>query len=719
MWGDAGQSREMLRLRLVYAATRDRRSRIMDERDDREPLFYTRQLVADFDPASVSRAFASVDTEQPFGFEYVPSATFREINFGRLDELESPTAFAGEVMPRKGFSLCRRCGGVQGSDGEVQHTRTCNAGGDGAIADCLYLYRDFRSEAVRMLIPVAGTMDAEQRISSFIAALELGLRRQFAGAVEHLRVMTCKFPAPESGADLTFLMLYDTVPGGTGYLKQMMNDPGHIMGIFRMSRDAMMQCECNTDPMKDGCYRCVYAYRRSYDMASTSRNTALNVLNAILAQAENLKEVPGLRSVKVNPLLESELEARFVEALGRIEVDGKPIRVRQDIVGGKPGFVLTTTGLTYFMEAQVALGESDGVAIPSRPDFVIRPARPSPSQPPIAVFMDGFEFHRNRTDEDSAKRMALVRAGFLVWSLTWHDLETVLGRGHCATDLLGDDDGRMAQLQGTLDTRWETSLIRSRLPEPSLKLLVRYLQKPDPQAWKHAVFTDLLRLFQPADMRSAGLTVQFAEAAKQLPAALREAIAELPAATAFAGRGGWRNTPPDFTQLFLALPLAAVETPEPNELIVALHLNDADQSEHEDYRGEWNGVLRLYNLLQFLPNAWWTTGLGVKRDSYPEFTVPEPAVETPISVEWVEALSLAAPELHPLMRALAEKGISPPEVGFELTNAAGQVIAEAELAWEAKRIALLLPDQDRRPFAAAVWRIFSAEAPDLAAVLVD
>ena len=719
MWGDAGQSREMLRLRLVYAATRDRRSRIMDERDDREPLFYTRQLVADFDPASVSRAFASVDTEQPFGFEYVPSATFREINFGRLDELESPTAFAGEVMPRKGFSLCRRCGGVQGSDGEVQHTRTCNAGGDGAIADCLYLYRDFRSEAVRMLIPVAGTMDAEQRISSFIAALELGLRRQFAGAVEHLRVMTCKFPAPESGADLTFLMLYDTVPGGTGYLKQMMNDPGHIMGIFRMSRDAMMQCECNADPMKDGCYRCVYAYRRSYDMASTSRNTALNVLNAILAQAENLKEVPGLRSVKVNPLLESELEARFVEALGRIEVDGKPVRVRQDIVGGKPGFVLTTTGLTYFMEAQVALGESDGVAIPSRPDFVIRPARPSPSQPPIAVFMDGFEFHRNRTDEDSAKRMALVRAGFLVWSLTWHDLETVLGRGHCATDLLGDDDGRMAQLQGTLDTRWETSLIRSRLPEPSLKLLVRYLQKPDPQAWKHAVFTDLLRLFQPADMRSAGLTVQFAEAAKQLPAALREAIAELPAATAFAGRGGWRNTPPDFTQLFLALPLAAVETPEPNELIVALHLNDADQSEHEDYRGEWNGVLRLYNLLQFLPNAWWTTGLGVKRDSYPEFTVPEPAVETPISVEWVEALSLAAPELHPLMRALAEKGISPPEVGFELTNAAGQVIAEAELAWEAKRIALLLPDQDRRPFAAAVWRIFSAEAPDLAAVLVD
>ena len=113
LWGDAGQRREMLRLRLVHAATPDRVSRIMDERDDREPLFYTRQMVADFDPASVSRAFASPDAGQPFGFEYVPSATFREINFGRLDELESPTSFAGEDMPRKGFSLCRRCGGVQ------------------------------------------------------------------------------------------------------------------------------------------------------------------------------------------------------------------------------------------------------------------------------------------------------------------------------------------------------------------------------------------------------------------------------------------------------------------------------------------------------------------------------------------------------------------------------------------------------------------------------
>ena len=724
LWADAGQCREMLRLRLVHAATPDRRSRIMDERDDREPLFYTRQLVADFDPASVTRAYASASPERTFGFEYVPSATFREMNFGRLDELASPTAFAGETMPRKGFRLCRRCGGVQGDDGDIQHTRICNADGDEAIADCLYLYREFKSEAVRMLIPAAGTLDAEQRTNSFIAALELGLRRQFSGAVEHLRVMTCRFPASESGADLNFLMLYDTVPGGTGYLKQTMNDPGNVLDIFRMARDAIMQCECNADPLKDGCYRCVYAYRRSYDMASTSRATALDVLNAILEQSDTLREVPGLRSVKVNPLLESELEARFVEALGRVEVDGKPVRVRQDIVGGKPGFVLNTTGLTYFMEAQAEVGEREGVAIPSRPDFVIRPARPSRNQPHIAIFTDGFEFHRERTDEDSAKRMALARAGYLVWSLTWHDLEVVLGKGDNASDMLGNDVGHMARLQQALDSRWRTGLVRSRLGEPSLVLLVRYLQNPDPVAWRRAVFTDLLRLFLPADMRSPELRRQFTESARQLPPELGDAVADLPERTAFAGRGHWRKTPPEFAQILLALPLSALpqsdaESPKPDEMMAAVHLNDAAQSEQQVYRREWNGVLRLFNLLQFLPNAWWTTTLGASRNAYPDLSIREPSPEPPFSEEWKEAMSLAAPELHTLMRNLAEKGVPPPEVGHELTSETGEVVAEAELAWETKRVAILLPGQEALPFETAEWRVFPPDATDLTPTLVD
>ena len=721
LWGDSGQSRDMLRLRLVHAATQDRHSRIMDERDDREPLFHTRQLVADFDPEAVSRAYAALDGGQPFGFEYVRSATFREMNFGRLDEQESPTTFAGESRARKGFSLCRRCGGVQDDRGEIQHTRTCNANGDQSIADCLYLYREFKSEAVRILIPAAGSMNTEERVSSFIAALELGLRRRFAGAVDHLRVTTCKFPTAESGVGIEFLMLYDTVPGGTGYLKQMMNDPDNVLDVFRMARDALVRCECNTDPSRDGCYRCVYAYRRSHEMASTSRNTALAVLNAMLEQAEGLRQVEGgLRSVKVNPVLESELEARFIEALRRIDVDATPVRVQQEIVGGKPGHVLTTAGLTWYVEAQADIGESDGVAIASRPNFVIRPARTAAGEPSIAIFMDGFEYHRDRTGEDSAKRWAFVRAGYLVWSLTWHDLEAVLGAGGDALDVLGEDDGRMAQLQRTLDARWETGPLRERLSDSSLGLLVRYLQKPGKRAWKRAVFTRLLGLFEPANMRTADLEREFADAiAGALPPMLRDAFGTLPDETARAGRGGWRDTPPAHAQVFVALPLAAVESPDPDGMMVALHLDDAAPSEHRDYRRGWNGVLRLYNLLQFLPNGWWTTTTGVEQDLYPELPIPDPDLETPDSGEWAEAISLADAKLHSTMEVLAAEGIPPPEVGFELAGPEGEVVAEAELAWEAERGAVLLAPEAVQPFEETGWRTFPADATDPAEAILN
>ena len=199
MWSDAGQRREMLPLRMVHAATPDRRARILDERDDREPLFHTRQLAADVEPAAVKHAYAMAASDAPFGFEYIESATFREMNFGRLGSGGQPTSFAGLALPRDGFRVCRRCGAVQraGDDG-AQHTSTCSArkAEQADIADCLYLYREFRSEAVQMLLPVLDTPGSEKRISSFVAALELGLRLHFSGRIDHLRATTRRSPRP-------------------------------------------------------------------------------------------------------------------------------------------------------------------------------------------------------------------------------------------------------------------------------------------------------------------------------------------------------------------------------------------------------------------------------------------------------------------------------------------------------------------------------------------
>ena len=232
-----------------------------------------------------------------------------------------------------------------------------------------------------MLLPVLDTPGSERRISSFVAALELGLRRHFSGRIDHLRATTRRSPrqagttgnsvgeAPDDGgAAHQYLLLYDIVPSGTGYLKELMTQPEKLLSVFEQAREALKSCVCNQDPLKDGCYRCVFAYRRSREMAETSRDTAVEMLDRILARKDELEEVPSLGGLTINATFDSELEARFVEALRRIEVDGaRAVAVRTDLVRGKPGYVLKVGNHTYYMETQAELGTSDGVVEPSRP----------------------------------------------------------------------------------------------------------------------------------------------------------------------------------------------------------------------------------------------------------------------------------------------------------------------------------------------------------------
>ena len=131
-----------------------RRSRIGDDSDDREPAFYTRQMLSDFEVSDVEVAYKIADEALPFGFEFLRKATFREMNFGKYGEGPDLTTIAGREAWRPGFRLCRHCGMVQDNRGrEQKHAFTCKASdktADSNIIDCLYLYRKFCSEAVRM-----------------------------------------------------------------------------------------------------------------------------------------------------------------------------------------------------------------------------------------------------------------------------------------------------------------------------------------------------------------------------------------------------------------------------------------------------------------------------------------------------------------------------------------------------------------------------------------
>ena len=215
-------------------------------------------------------------------------------------------------------------------------------------------------------------------------------------------------------------------------------------------------------------------------------------------------------------------------------------------------------------------------------------------------------------------------------------------------------------------------------------------------------------------------------AADALPGQVREALDDLPPPVAAAGRGAWIGDEAAPFDLFAALPLAAVEQGDPDAAAVALHLHDDPASRgRAGYRRVWNGVLRLFTLLQFLPGAWWTTRVGVERSVYPEFAPAagiaagaEPASDPPAG-EWQEAVGLAAPEVRALLGALSARGAPEPEVGFELADAGGAVLAQAELGWPAHEVAVLLPGQeaDAAAFAAAGWQVLAAGADNLVEAL--
>ena len=734
MWSDAGQKSWMLPLKLVHATTNARRAQIMDDRDDRESVFFTNHLVADLNPAAQQIAYAVPEPGPPFSFTYFHKTTFREMNFGRLNKKAQTTKFAGIELPREGFRICRHCGKVQTKHlgDSAEHTSGCRVSRlksyhetpslegfgdkplaeDPAMIDCLYLYREFESEAVRMVVPEVEFGKAGSRSHSFIAAVELGLREHFQGRIDHLRVMSGDAPVDEGSARQNYLVLYDTVPGGTGYLKELTREPANIETVFQLALERLRACDCD-----DGCYRCVFAYRRRRDLPQTSKRKAIETVTKLVEHLGDLRKVDQVQlgSDSGSGLAESALERRFIRALERKERERSDLRIRREIVRGKMGHVLIVGEETWYVEPQADLSWLDGVTEASRPDYLIAPATDSQAKRSVAVFLDGFQYHKDRIGEDSLKRLAIVRGGYLQWSLTWDDLNIAFGIEEDFEDLLraprsgGRESNSMVPLQKALDSRWSTGPLRSRLRLASLDLLLDYLSKPDAEKWQQAVFTEVLRVFDQGEMNDPRFRAEFEKVTKErLPAQAIDAVAALSGQVFRAGRGQWRRSGGEFADLFVALSGGALQQGDSTQVFAAVHLHDL-RPHLEGFRKTWNGVLRLYNLLQFLPNSWWTATTAVRQGGYPEFVHP---ADDPIelSAEWKQAIEQVDDDLRQSLRTLAAYSIQVPDIGYELVNQSGMVVAEAEAAWVDRRVAILMPDRSESagPFQAAGWRVLEA-----------
>ncbi len=548
---------------------------------------------------------------------------------------------------------------------------------------------------------MAAIEGAEQYLHSFIAALQLGLKKKFGGQVEHLRVMSYAEPIGNTEAKRRYLVVYDSVPGGTGYLHELMRTPEQLFEVFKIARDVMAACQCNQDPDKDGCYHCLYAYRNSYGMESTSRDTAIKLLSEILDLADLVESIDTIEDISVNPILDSVLEERFVEAIRRFNLEGLDVQIQPQVVNGKPGYYLRVGNREYSIEPQVPLGLGEGVAISSIPDFLIRSARSSDGFLPIAVFMDGYKYHKDIVTEDSAKRMAIVQSGcYLQWSMTWQDVNNQFAKSATSSrnPFAEQQNSSMTSVKAGLLEQLDISSMRGIPHLGSLAQLMHYLDGPSRRDWGSLVFVHSLGWFDQIRMQDTDFSQQVAGAFDRLtPTKLQQLLEDAPDQRSYGGLAVDETTDP--LSVLGVVPHRAIADKSPEMALFNIVLQTNYDGDEDRFKSAWQGFLGAYNLLQFLPNVGFVTTEGLESAVYEGISwlagsFDDSAGPQSGAAELDALLAEAAEEVSEGLQALYEAGCQLPRVVHELQDDAGEIIAEAELYWEDIKLAGLMPYQE-------------------------
>ena len=699
MWSDAGRVQQMMRLTKVYAHSFESRSRISDDADDRERRFFARQALVDVDPLAVRQAWTIENEAMPFAFEFASRIKFREVNFGEQDADGLPIKIAGNETPKAGFRICRECGTIQrrrsAQDAWKNHALYCpQRKQTGPVTEaCVFLYREFESEGLRAYLPESTFAVSESAVLSFIAALQMGLELKFRGSVDHLRIARDVRIAEGNELPRQYLVIYDSIPGGTGYLKELMRDASPLFEVFEHALRRLETCGCNADDTKDGCYRCLYTYHNSHERVHVSRRTAVRVLKQLLEHQGSLREIKSLADLAPrNSLFDSALEARFIEALRRRPADGVRFEVRDEVVRGKAGYSLRAGERLWLIEPQVSLGSADGVVVPCKPDFVLWPEAATGCRP-IAVFMDGWQYHKDRIGDDVTKRLAVARSGkFAVWTLTADDITHVLEPGAPVPEMLwsqafGGDDANAAKLYERFGIEaWRRFHARTAFEQLRERLAVMTDADVERVAIALAVRAGGAR-FVADDFSSL-------KASPAHESIVQSGVFEWPTAPE-VGRcvatvdGGIELGIQARKADLACLPARASERAV-QPTVVARWCVPATTDDREA-RAAWQRWWHALNVLFSMSNSWAATDEGT--DLTALSGAPAYAA-TSRNTEWEAVARLALGDVQPLLGELAVRGLPLPEVGFELLGPDGRVVAESEIAWPSHKLAVTIGEPE-------------------------
>ncbi|MER5418210.1 DEAD/DEAH box helicase [Streptosporangium roseum] len=616
--GELGSLYGVLRPTRVTAHDRRDDAQIRDDHEDRQRRYYETAVAVDIESADIVPG-SWRHRKVVFGVDFTRKAVVRRFNLGttRYDR-PATDRFAGEDVRLNPFHTCPACGGttVDGPPAKAQqdaliassytdparkhHRPWCAYRRDAQDAEHikLILAHELRTEALRILLPVA-TLLIEERMASFEAALMAGVAAKYGGDPDHLAVVTATMPDQETGRRRRFLVLHDTLPGGTGYLHRLSSSKG-FREVLEAALEIVAECSCK-DTVKAACHRCLLAHVPGSKYDKVSRAEALAMLRELL-DGWDTTTVATTDAISLWDQVESELEARFLgglEAWAR-RTDTPGTLARGDVLNGKKTADLRIEGPDgSIVHWQMIL---QNTIKGTRPDVLFRRLDDAPLE--VAVYLDGYAYHasleKNRLAGDAVKRARLRAHGRVVFQLTWDDMDDWEARGYAPSvqgkpsraPYLGNaqTDARRIYQQFSPE-RDPEELTRTMWANP-VDTLLAFLREPRPELWlrrAEAVTAGLLRLAQSQSRSGPDGVPERLMAALHgapLPAPTGEKIATMRAVDA-AG-----------------CPLAVVLDPRDGYAWTAFALiddrNETIKADRESHEKRWAGWLYWGNLLQFL-----------------------------------------------------------------------------------------------------------------------
>ncbi|MFH9106890.1 DEAD/DEAH box helicase [Streptomyces albus] len=433
-------------------------ARIVDDRDDRVPTAYTTVTAVDVDPADIKQTWRH--QKATFGVDHVREAVIRRFNLGRVRHgRRNDTSFAGREVAISPFTVCPRCGGATDREpgrGAVQDTLSQSLLGRPELAHhrpwCPTRRRDkqakpedvpvitateHRTEALRILLPAA-TLNVPERLASFSAALHLGLALRYGGDPSHIRSAPATEPDRETGLTRNYLVLYDALPGGTGYLQRLVDREGEeLRAVLAAAQQKLRDCPCADSGHRRACHRCLLGYAPEREYKDVDRQEALWMLDSLLgidgSSEWDVRQDAADAEHRFVDQAESDLERRFIECLERwLAAPGNEVSAHHaSTPTGRHGIQFTLTRPDGSPVRWEVVAQKDLHGYRTRPDLLFRPVTGDTTTDgapplPIAVYLDGYRWHAsshaNRIAADAAKRARLRADGILVWQITWDDV---------------------------------------------------------------------------------------------------------------------------------------------------------------------------------------------------------------------------------------------------------------------------------------------------------